>query len=309
MTKKELMEIPKGSIIFVKKTGEKVILVRVTSVGSSLFAYVKSYDFPAKGFLVKSVDLAMDPSSESEFKEIKDILSDSCISQDFSLIELENLEKHLGIDVWPFNFAKACFTDSSRHIVDMTADEIICSMDRLTPREKIVVAMTFKYDMTLKEIGDAFGVTANRIQQIKAKAMRKFRYGFQRIIVKRANDVKNTLYSSFKEEYGIEDTVDPLDPTIDELELSVRSYNCLRRKGINYITELLDTNVMDIIKLRNLGLRSLGEIISRLEGYAKIGKFGDEISKKIFETLDAWKDELGETQWNYIQKSQPKLVL
>ena len=55
-----------------------------------------------------------------------------------------------------------------------------------------------------------------------------------------------------------------LEMTIEELDLSVRSYNCLKRAGINTIKELTDRTVSDMMKVRNLGQKSLEEIKLKL---------------------------------------------
>lgn len=56
-----------------------------------------------------------------------------------------------------------------------------------------------------------------------------------------------------------------LDTTIEELELSVRSSNCLKRAGINTVDELVDKTEDDLMKVRNLGKKSLQEIKDKLD--------------------------------------------
>lgn len=56
-----------------------------------------------------------------------------------------------------------------------------------------------------------------------------------------------------------------LEMTIDELDLTVRSYNCLKRAGINTVAELAAKSEEDMIKVRNLGRKSLKEIKEKLE--------------------------------------------
>ena len=56
-----------------------------------------------------------------------------------------------------------------------------------------------------------------------------------------------------------------LEMNIDELELSVRSYNCLKRAGINTVEELCNRTSEDMMKVRNLGRKSLEEVIGKLE--------------------------------------------
>ena len=55
-----------------------------------------------------------------------------------------------------------------------------------------------------------------------------------------------------------------LDVTIDELELSVRSFNCLKRAGINTVLDLTSKTEDEMMKVRNLGRKSLDEVIEKL---------------------------------------------
>ena len=57
-----------------------------------------------------------------------------------------------------------------------------------------------------------------------------------------------------------------LDMTIEELDLSVRAYNCLKRAGINNVAELVLKNQEDMMKVRNLGRKSLEEVEQKLNG-------------------------------------------
>lgn len=56
-----------------------------------------------------------------------------------------------------------------------------------------------------------------------------------------------------------------LEMTIEELDLSVRSYNCLKRAGINTVQELAERSMDDMMKVRNLGKKSLEEVEQKLE--------------------------------------------
>jgi DNA-directed RNA polymerase subunit alpha len=55
-----------------------------------------------------------------------------------------------------------------------------------------------------------------------------------------------------------------LEMTIEELDLSVRSYNCLKRAGINTVQELTERSMEDMMKVRNLGKKSLEEVQHKL---------------------------------------------
>ncbi|MCR5418899.1 MAG: DNA-directed RNA polymerase subunit alpha [Lachnospiraceae bacterium] len=67
-----------------------------------------------------------------------------------------------------------------------------------------------------------------------------------------------------------------LEMSIDELELSVRSYNCLKRAGINTVQELTDKTQDDMMKVRNLGRKSLEEVLAKLKELGLELRTGEE---------------------------------
>ena len=67
-----------------------------------------------------------------------------------------------------------------------------------------------------------------------------------------------------------------LDLTIDELDLSVRSFNCLKRAGINTVEDLINKSEEDMIKVRNLGRKSLEEVIAKLNSFGFTLKKSDD---------------------------------
>jgi DNA-directed RNA polymerase subunit alpha len=56
-----------------------------------------------------------------------------------------------------------------------------------------------------------------------------------------------------------------LDKVIEELDLSVRSYNCLKRAGINTVADLVDMSEPKMLKVKNLGRKSLVEVKDKLD--------------------------------------------
>ncbi|GGA44221.1 DNA-directed RNA polymerase subunit alpha [Psychrobacillus lasiicapitis] len=64
---------------------------------------------------------------------------------------------------------------------------------------------------------------------------------------------------------GMTDEAQTLEMTIEELDLSVRSYNCLKRAGINTVLELANKSEDDMMKVRNLGRKSLEEVRAKLD--------------------------------------------
>ena len=78
-----------------------------------------------------------------------------------------------------------------------------------------------------------------------------------------SEDAKNTEVIVEKEESKKEKV---LEMTIEELDLSVRSYNCLKRAGINNVEDLINKSEEDMMKVRNLGRKSLEEVINKMHG-------------------------------------------
>ena len=84
-----------------------------------------------------------------------------------------------------------------------------------------------------------------------------------------------TLFTNLSEDIGQETIVKAPKPTeedktlkltIEELDLSVRSFNCLKRANINTVEDLIDKTEEEMMKVRNLGRKSLEEVINKLAG-------------------------------------------
>jgi len=76
-----------------------------------------------------------------------------------------------------------------------------------------------------------------------------------------SDSVKNTEILVEKEEAKKERI---LELSIEELDLSVRSYNCLKRAGINFVEDLANKTETDMMKVRNLGRKSLEEVLNKM---------------------------------------------
>jgi DNA-directed RNA polymerase subunit alpha len=77
-----------------------------------------------------------------------------------------------------------------------------------------------------------------------------------------SENAKNTEIMVTKEDDSKEKT---LEMTIEELDLSVRSFNCLKRAGINTVEDLTNKTEEEMMKVRNLGRKSLEEVFQKLE--------------------------------------------
>lgn len=76
-----------------------------------------------------------------------------------------------------------------------------------------------------------------------------------------SDNTKNTEIMSEKEESKKEKV---LEMSIEELDLSVRSYNCLKRAGINTVDDLANKTEEEMMKVRNLGRKSLEEVLNKM---------------------------------------------
>lgn len=165
----------------------------------------------------------------------------------------------------------------------------------LTPREEAILEQREK-GLTLEQVGKNFNVTRERIRQIETKAHRKIlarlRTRLAKInaeIIVDLNDEERlpqmekdlivqlrnkipvlkkllTYIESLEQlvpEHVINDSY--LDQKIEVLDLSVRSYNALRRANINTLRELSQHPIYDLMKIRNLCRKSLKEIIIKAE--------------------------------------------
>ena len=56
-----------------------------------------------------------------------------------------------------------------------------------------------------------------------------------------------------------------LEMTIEELDLSVRAFNCLKRAGVNTVSDLINKSQDEMMKVRNLGKKSLEEVLAKLD--------------------------------------------
>ncbi len=81
------------------------------------------------------------------------------------------------------------------------------------------------------------------------------------LFVNLSDNVKNT---EIKMDKGEEKKDKVMELSIEELDLSVRSYNCLKRAGINTVEDLANKTEEDMMKVRNLGRKSLEEVLNKL---------------------------------------------
>ena len=142
---------------------------------------------------------------------------------------------------------------------------------RLTDREKIVITLRFRDGFRLDDVGARLGVTRERIRQIEHKALRKLNRDLHYIIddkrklesVREENAKLRAYILNIESSSTAKEECPCLDTLIEDLDFSIRTYNCLKRAYINTLHDLV-TYDKDFINIRNLGRKSLEEIIYKV---------------------------------------------
>ena len=126
--------------------------------------------------------------------------------------------------------------------------------------ESTRVGQSVNYDKLTLEV-ETNGTTSGRdIVSLAGKLIMEHTNLFVELCAQIANS--NILISREEDEQ-----VKLMELPIEEMDLSVRSYNCLKRAGINNVEDLTKKTRGDMLKVKNLGIKSIDEVIAKLESY------------------------------------------
>lgn len=205
------------------------------------------------------------------------------------LRQKEELElKQFVTEAYPFNVADAieCPNLSEQEIQQAISD-------RLSPREAEYVRLKYEDGLTLDQIGKKDGIGRERVRQIIAKALRRIQNYVRRapmraeahetelrIRAERENieRYRTALIEEYKRTHEFTDDMriefgdmkvlcgvpSAMSTNIDDMGFSDRIRNCLRRAGISTVSDLCSRTKEDMMKVRNLGSKSLKEIESKM---------------------------------------------
>ena len=123
--------------------------------------------------------------------------------------------------------------------------------------ESTRVGQSFDYDKLTLEVWTNGVINAQEAVSLAAKVLSDH----LNLFVDLSDKGKSTEIMVEKDEGGKEKV---LEMTIEELDLSVRSFNCLKRAGINTVEDLINKSEDDMVKVRNLGRKSLEEVVWKL---------------------------------------------
>ncbi|KRL06406.1 DNA-directed RNA polymerase subunit alpha [Liquorilactobacillus hordei] len=137
-------------------------------------------------------------------------------------------------------------------------DSIYTPIERVNYQvEKARVGQRDDFDKLTLDVWTNGAVTPSEAISLSAKILTEH----LTLFVDLTDEAKNAEIMVEKEETHKEKM---LEMTIEELDLSVRSYNCLKRAGINTVQELTNKSEADMMKVRNLGRKSLEEVKNKL---------------------------------------------
>ena len=192
-------------------------------------------------------------------------------------------------DIYPFNLARVILEDEVQSVY---LQGIRFAISTLTEREEDVIKLRFKEGLTLRETGQRQNVTQERVRQIEAKAIRKLRHPTRKrlMIATPLSEVQEMQerYNLLSREHellvkameliqgkattpqSIEKMANAavwMQTELEDLDLSVRTYNCLKRANKNTLRDLVEMRPSDLQKVRNLGRKSFDEVVNTLKRY------------------------------------------
>jgi len=144
-------------------------------------------------------------------------------------------------------------------IGSIAVDSIYTPVERVNMTvENTRVGQVTDYDKLTLDVYTNGTIAPDEAVSLAAKVLSEHLNLFINLSEKGANSI--VLDSKATDEIG-----KTLEMSIDELELSVRSYNCLKRAGINTVSELTNKTPDEMMKVRNLGRKSLDEVLAKLK--------------------------------------------
>jgi len=180
--------------------------------------------------------------------------------------------------VYPFSLAFHIFENKERAL-GIYIPNLSVVLELLSEKEAGVLQKRFRDKMTLQAIGEVYGVGRERIRQIEAKALRKLRHPVYanmllavpltemkkekeayRSLNKKYEELLVALESEAAKQIDLKELVQAISVPIEDLDLSVRSYNCLRRAGKITLDDIAKMSRQELMRIRNLGRACGAEI-------------------------------------------------
>lgn len=161
----------------------------------------------------------------------------------------------------PYDYMTNVLNDVSKYYSlpkgeEISSERLDAIMEQvLSERDRYIVRALYDTNRSLREIGDAIGISAERVRQLKLRALRKI-----------SGQIRRERNRALAEKQQDEFVVYPINPYIyfEELNLSVRAWNCILRSNVKTLDEFLAMTPDQIIRIRNLGRKTYQEIIDKV---------------------------------------------
>lgn len=184
-------------------------------------------------------------------------------------------QKHVfWYELYPYNLLCSIFGSSFRaitilpNLTPLLSERIDSVLATLEPCEESVVRLHFQYNYRVEDILQLF-ITQNG-EQIECELAvvneeSPLSWGIKHAVERRFERALRRLRHPSRSKHLRAFVDHPM--TIEEMDLSVRPYNCLRRAGISTLYELTQMTENDLIKVRNMGRKSKAEVIRKMQEY------------------------------------------
>mgnify|MGYP001123348059 FL=1 len=149
--------------------------------------------------------------------------------------------------------------DETQDIGYIAVDSIFSPVKKVNYKvEGARVGQNMNFDKLILEVETNGTLSAREVVSLSAKIIQDH----TNLFVELVESMKDLTILQARED---EKQHKVLEMTIEDMDLSVRSYNCLKRANINTVSDLTKKSKDDMLKVRNLGLKSLEEVIKKLE--------------------------------------------
>lgn len=190
---------------------------------------------------------------------------------------------------YPFNLLMDVFGDEPCMVMfpddlEIALEFVLWRLAKDYERSVKILLMRYREHKSFDQIAAVIGATRERVRQIVAEMLRKLRhpsrldyirFGMTEMLVKREQNGYEKGYKDgfldgqrdAKGENVHELTVPRANIPLEDMDFSVRSYNCLKRAGVKSITDIAKMDFNQLIRVRNLGRKSMDEIIMKMREY------------------------------------------
>ena len=159
--------------------------------------------------------------------------------------------------------------DFSDEVDFIAIDSLFTPVKRVTFEvQSSRVGRSLDFDKLVLDIQTRGTVSAKEVVALSAKLLNDYTNMFVELV--EGMDGLNILVARKEDE-----RTKLFEKPIEEMELSVRSYNCLKRAGIETIGELAKKRRAEMMKVRNMGAKSMEEVIAKLESYGIVLEGGE----------------------------------